>query len=242
MRLFFVLCAAAALASGQADRIEGERIRPHVIFLSCDLLEGRGPGTRGGLLTQAYIAAQFAAAGLKPAGDGGTFVQKVPLKLVAPEGDKAHLSFSVGGRDLELKWLDDFIGTTHQQQSNVDFEAEAVFVGHYEPDDRVACLQALVDAGVRVKLFGGTTWTPQVLGPLAQYFGKVEAVLGLEYAKALCGAQMCLCFISKLNRDTYTTRCFEIPACGRLMLSERTADLPRLFQEDQEAVCSRGHH
>ena len=121
-------------------------------------------------------------------------------------------------------------------EERVKYGCEAVFVGHYEPDDRVACLQALVDAGVRVKLFGGTTWTPQVLGPLAQYFGKVEAVLGLEYAKALCGAQMCLCFISKLNRDTYTTRCFEIPACGRLMLSERTADLPRLFQEDQEAV------
>jgi Zn-dependent M28 family amino/carboxypeptidase len=130
MKLFVVLCAAAALASAQSDRIEGERVRPHVKFLSSDLLEGRGPGARGGLLAQEYIAAQFAAAGLKPAGDGGTYVQKVPLKLVEPEATKAHLSFSVASRDLELKWLDDFIGTTHQQQSKVDFNAEAVFVGH----------------------------------------------------------------------------------------------------------------
>ena len=130
MRLFAVLCAAATLASAQADRIEGERIRPHVKFLSSDLLEGRGPGARGGLLAQEYIAAQFAAAGLKPAGDAGTFLQKVPLKLVEPDAAREHLSFSSAGGNVELKYLVDFIGTTHQQQPSVDFEAEAVFVGH----------------------------------------------------------------------------------------------------------------
>ena len=80
------------------------------------MLEGRGPGTRGGLLAQEYIAAQFAAAGLKPAGDDGTYLQKVPLKLVEPDGAKAHLSFSIAGQSVELKWLEDFIGTTHQQK------------------------------------------------------------------------------------------------------------------------------
>ena len=130
MRLFVVLLAAAALVSAQADRIEGERIRPHVKFLSSDLLEGRAPGARGGLLAQEYIAAQFAAAGLKPAGDDGAFVQKVPLKLVEPDGAKEHLSFSIAGQRVELNWQDDFIGTTHQQQPQVNFEADMVFVGH----------------------------------------------------------------------------------------------------------------
>lgn len=130
MRLLVLLFAAGVLASAQADRIEGEKIRPHVKFLSSDLLEGRGPGVRGGLLAQEYIAAQLAAAGLKPAGDEGTYIQKVPLKLVDPNGAKAHLSFSIGDRNVELKWLDEFIGTTHRQQPNVTFEADMVFVGH----------------------------------------------------------------------------------------------------------------
>ena len=130
MRLFVVLLAAAALVSAQAERIEGERIRPHVKFLSSDLLEGRAPGARGGLLAQEYIAAQFAAAGLRPAGDDGAFVQKVPLKLVEPDGAKEHLSFSIAGQRVELNWQDDFIGTTHQQQPQVNFEADMVFVGH----------------------------------------------------------------------------------------------------------------
>ena len=84
MKLFAVLFATATLLSAQADRIEGERIRPHVKFLASDLLEGRGPGARGGLLAEEYIAAQFAAAGLKPAGDNGGFIQRVPLHSSSP--------------------------------------------------------------------------------------------------------------------------------------------------------------
>ena len=117
-----------------------------------------------------------------------------------------------------------------------NYECDVVFVGHYEPDWRVQCLRKLVEAGLNVKLFGGTYWTRKVLGDLADYFVEPRCVYGHEYIKALCGAKMCLCFMSKLNRDTYTTRCFEIPACGGLLLSERADDLRRMFRENEEAV------
>src|SRR6185437_6622008 len=61
------------------QKIDPDRIRAHVKFLSDDLLEGRGTGQRGGDIAAAYIATQFALYGLKPAGDNGTFLQKVPL-------------------------------------------------------------------------------------------------------------------------------------------------------------------
>ena len=56
-------------------------------FLSHDLLEGRGTGQRGGDIAAEYIATQFALDGLKPAGDNGTYMQKVPMVGVtlAPE-------------------------------------------------------------------------------------------------------------------------------------------------------------
>src|SRR5262249_10185603 len=41
--------------------ITADSIRAHVRFLASDLLEGRGPGTRGDALAQAYIAAQLEA-------------------------------------------------------------------------------------------------------------------------------------------------------------------------------------
>ena len=59
--------SAAAIAAFQ--KIDAERIRAHVRFLSHDLLEGRGTGQRGGDIAAEYIATQFALDGLKPAGD-----------------------------------------------------------------------------------------------------------------------------------------------------------------------------
>jgi hypothetical protein len=48
------------------DSISADRIRAHVKFLADDLLEGRGPGVRGGDLAAKCIATQFALGGLKP--------------------------------------------------------------------------------------------------------------------------------------------------------------------------------
>src|SRR5690242_7494326 len=59
-----------------AASIDPEKIRAHVRFLSLDLLEGRGPGTRGDQLAAEYIATQFALEGLQPAGDTHTYLQK----------------------------------------------------------------------------------------------------------------------------------------------------------------------
>ena len=75
----------AAIAAFQ--KIDAERIRAHVRFLSHDLLEGRGTGQRGGDIAAEYIATQFALDGLKPAGDNGTYMQKVPMVgiTLAPE-------------------------------------------------------------------------------------------------------------------------------------------------------------
>src|SRR5690349_9537394 len=66
------------------QKIDPERIRAHVRFLAHDLLEGRGTGQRGGDIAAEYIATQFALDGLKPAGDSGTFMQKVPMVGVTP--------------------------------------------------------------------------------------------------------------------------------------------------------------
>ena len=116
------------------------------------------------------------------------------------------------------------------------FACDVVYVGHYEPDGREEYLGSLVRAGLHVRLFGGKYWTKEVLGDLSPYFGDVFPVIGEDYTKALCGAKMCLAFLSKMNRDTYTRRCFEIPACGGLLLCERTDDLKEMFIEGEEAV------
>src|ERR1700693_5706225 len=69
----------SGLAVAAMQKINPERIRAHVRFLSHDLLEGRGTGQRGGDIAAEYIGTQFALYGLKPAGDDGTFFQNVTM-------------------------------------------------------------------------------------------------------------------------------------------------------------------
>src|SRR6188768_2560507 len=61
------------------DAITGPALRGHIRFLADDLLEGRGPGSRGDKLAQLYLATQFQSLGLKPAAPEGGWIQRVPL-------------------------------------------------------------------------------------------------------------------------------------------------------------------
>src|ERR1700688_1139483 len=126
----FTFLFLALLVSCHAQTISGERIRAHVKFLSSDLLEGRGVGVRGGEVATEYIAPQFARAGAKPAGDNGTYFQKVPLVGVQTAPDATLSAVAPGGKDASFKWLEDFVGVDRRQQPAEDFDAEAIFVGH----------------------------------------------------------------------------------------------------------------
>ncbi|HEU0119405.1 MAG TPA: M28 family peptidase [Bryobacteraceae bacterium] len=128
MRLLVcVLSTVLGLCAQEA--ITGERIRAHIRFLASDLLEGRGVGTRGGELATNYIASQLAVAGAKPAGDNGTYFQKVELVGVEPQ-PSSTLGATKGGQSVSFAWSTEFVGNTMQQKTQAAFDAEAVFVGH----------------------------------------------------------------------------------------------------------------
>ena len=123
------MIAAGGLLSLAAQDISPARIRAHVKFLSSDLLEGRGPGTRGGQLATEYIATQFALDGLKPAGDHGTYFQQVPLTGIETQ-PSARLSAVKNGQATDFKWAGEFVGVNARLTPEDQFEAEAIFVGH----------------------------------------------------------------------------------------------------------------
>ncbi len=112
---------------------------------------------------------------------------------------------------------------------------EVIFMGHYEPDERSEFIQALMDKGVQVGV------------PAEHYSGfakENEKLTALEnnrkdYNRYLCSCKIPLIFLSKINHDTYTTRCFEIPAAGAFILSPFNEDMASMFEEDKEAVYYR---
>ena len=112
------------------QRIDAERIRAHVRYLSDDLLEGRGTGTRGGDTAAKYIAAQFALDGLQPAGDDGGYLQKIDFTGVHTEPETTLSLQPEHGAALELKLGDDFVTNNQTQTDTVDIDAPLVFVGY----------------------------------------------------------------------------------------------------------------
>ena len=112
------------------ETITPEHIRWHVRYLSHDLLEGRGTGQRGGDLAAEYIATQFAEYGLKPAGDHGTFMQKVPLVGITTAGETQFSLVPKQGDTMNLKPLDEYVAYDQTQQAQSDLDADIIFVGY----------------------------------------------------------------------------------------------------------------
>ena len=112
------------------ETIDPEHIRWHVRYLSHDLLEGRGTGQRGGDIAAEYMATQFAEYGLKPAGDNGSYLQKVSLVGITtlPETQFSLLPKHDGA--MRLKPLDEYVAVDQTQQAESDVDSEIIYVGY----------------------------------------------------------------------------------------------------------------
>jgi Zn-dependent M28 family amino/carboxypeptidase len=119
-----------SVAFAALETISPEHIRWHVRFLSHDLLEGRGTGQRGGDIAAEYIATQFAEFGLKPAGDHGTYMQKVPLVGITTLAETQFSLIPKKGEAMDLKPLDEYVAYDQTQQPQSDVDAPIVFVGY----------------------------------------------------------------------------------------------------------------
>jgi hypothetical protein len=149
---------------------------------------------------------------------------------------------------LLLPW---FVPSVHHpvtltEEDRRRYESDVVFIGHYEPDHRQACLEGLAEAGVRLRVFGpgvdyrGYDWH----GPLSRSaplrrLMPVHEIWDAEYTRALNAAKIALCFFSKRNRDRYTRRCFEIPATGTMLMSEYSPELAEMYREGVDAEFFR---
>ncbi len=121
---------------------------------------------------------------------------------------------------------------TLSAEDKLRYGCDVAFIGHYEPDGRSHAIEKVIQAGFDFKLYG-PEWnrTPSLKA--------LPPPRGENYNKAVNGAKICLCFLSALNRDTYTRRCFEIPAAGSLLLTQYSDDIASLFTPGVECETFR---
>ena len=123
--------ALAALLAGSAGAqtpITAAEIDGHLRFLSSDLLEGRGPATRGGALTEQYLAAQLRSFGVEPAVNGSYF-QRVPIDIVALQAQTLRASAS-GKATATLRYPEDVVIWAGASTERSVAHAPVVFVGY----------------------------------------------------------------------------------------------------------------
>ncbi len=102
----FGLLVAAPLWADEAAEV---RLKKDVTFLASDECEGRGVGTKGLDKAAEYVAAQFAQAGLKPGGPGGSFFQPFPFNRGSALDGPATLALHGPlGQTIKLKAGSDF--------------------------------------------------------------------------------------------------------------------------------------
>jgi Zn-dependent M28 family amino/carboxypeptidase len=118
--------SAASAGTRLARAVDSMVFKAHLEFLADDALEGRAPGTRGGLLAQKYIAAQFERIGLQPAGDSGSYFQRVPIIALTPE---PTLAVSTPA-PMPLTWKQDYVLWSMRNDSLVNLSGDLVFVGY----------------------------------------------------------------------------------------------------------------
>jgi hypothetical protein len=128
--------AAVVQVAGPADNaneamaaIRPNAIRADMAFLSDDLLEGRGTGTRGHEIAARYMAAQFEQIGLQPYGDAGTYYQSVPFRAARPDAQKTTLSIDRGGKEERYEFRKDFITRGDPGRADSSVDAPVLFVG-----------------------------------------------------------------------------------------------------------------
>lgn len=126
-----VLAAGVAFADKTlAPKIDPDRIRDHVKYLSSNELEGRGMNQKGSDLAADYIADQFKSYGLAPAGENGTYFQTVPMVSVKTLPDTKFTLIPASGNPLPLKLADDYVTNNETQTETADIDAPIVFIGY----------------------------------------------------------------------------------------------------------------
>lgn len=113
------------------DQVDKDKIKNHIAYLADDKLKGRKPGQEGYQMAVDYVVDQFTQMGMLPAGNDGTFLQKLILRT-ATVNNKASMAVLVDktGNVDSLITGRDIIIAPGVFLKDVKLESPLVFVGY----------------------------------------------------------------------------------------------------------------
>ncbi len=190
-RLWIVLAvvlvarAQPTTRSSAAALFDPDAYLAHIKYLADDKLEGRQPGTPGIELAAEYIAKQFQAAGLKPAGDDGTWFQSFEVRQGKKLAD-ADALFEIDGLDQKWSVRKDWVPLSSSAPEEI--EGPLAFAGFgIEADLHEYNDYAGFDATNKLLLI--FRFEPRSDDPNADFGGKEPSIYSEFRKKAVTAAQ-----------------------------------------------------
>jgi hypothetical protein len=107
-------------AETASQQIESDYMREIIAEISDDRYEGRGPGTRGDVMTREYLAKRMAELNLEPGGDNGSWEQPfdlVGINTLQPDS----WTFTGNDKTVTLKQWDQYIVGSGVQNERSQF-------------------------------------------------------------------------------------------------------------------------
>ncbi|MDE0880342.1 MAG: M28 family metallopeptidase [Sphingomonas bacterium] len=173
---------AASFAADDTPLTPAESaMKAHVLFLASDAMRGREAGSPEFDIAAQYVAARFFAAGLKPGGDNGGYLQNVPLVTYKANGQGDFIWSSAKDAPQPLVFGEDFVPSANPAAEETSVSAPVVFVGHgiVAPQYRIDDYKGVDVRGKIVAFFGGA---PKGFG------GEERAYFGSGATKAAIAA------------------------------------------------------
>ena len=123
-----------------ANRITPNALHGNLQFLADDLLEGRGPGSKGDSIAQLYLESQFKRMGLVPVPSMKSYRQKFPMLGLTSTAAKTWTigSADKAGSPLEFQYFKDYIAVAGSPKDKIALkDAEIVQMREKLPEKAV---------------------------------------------------------------------------------------------------------
>lgn len=111
-------------------KVKPDDFKAHIQYLADDKLRGRQPGTEGYQMAVDYVTKQLQSFGVKPAGDNGSYVQKVRLRRAFLQPEPLLALLEDKKVPTPLRAGEDFVYYPNPEQARVFQQTPLVFAGY----------------------------------------------------------------------------------------------------------------
>src|SRR6218665_1946008 len=151
--ILILITATGNAQNSKEDKKLGAIIKKSVYYLADDKLEGRRTGSRGEALASEYIIKQFKAAGVAPAGDGGSYIQAFAVKGEAGRTGHNVVGFINNGAANTIVLGAHFDHLGYGEDKNSLYRGDSLMI-HNGADDNASGTSALIGLAYWLKKAG----------------------------------------------------------------------------------------